>query len=148
MYPVRLLWRPALLRPTLRALRVGTCTRTETERHTTFCSASWFSVASNAGPPCQRITSFSRTHRADTTSVRASRRKQSYSFLSILYRFETCSSAYLVTGTIRVSPKLLGSFFILCACDCAFSLSLFQLQEVLQDGSQPPDDCSRPSAVR
>ena len=80
MYPVRLRWRPALLRPTLRAVRVGTSARTKTERHTSFRSASWFSVASNAGPPCQRIKSFTRAHRAETTSVRASRRKLSYSF--------------------------------------------------------------------
>ena len=147
MYPVRLQWRPALLRPTLRAVRVGTSARTRTERHTTFRSASWFSVASNAGPPCQRITSFTRAHRAETTSVRASRRKLSYSFLSVLYRFETCSCSCLVTCTIRVSPKLLGSFFILCACGCAFSFSFFQLPKVLQDVSQPPEDCTRPSAV-
>jgi len=148
MYPVRLRWRPALLRPTLRAVRVGTSARTKTERHTSFRSASWFSVASNAGPPCQRIKSFTRAHRAETTSVRASRRKLSYSFLSILYRCETCSSACLVTGTIRVSPKLLRSFFILCACGCAFSFSLCQLPRVLQDGSQPQEDCTRPSSVR
>jgi len=135
MYPVRLRWRPSLLRPTLRVVRVGTSARMETERNTTFRSAIWFLVASNAGPPCQRITSFTRAHRAETTSVRESHRKLSYSFLSILYRFETCSSAHLVTSAIRVSPKILGSFFILCACGCAFSFSLCQLQEVLQDGA-------------